>query len=114
MFREAIKKEIQSIVGDSANFSVEVPENPEHGDYASNAALILAKKEGKNPREVAEDLKAKLLSLPGAKWERIEIAGPGFLNFWIKNEELAKQLGTVLDNPEKWGSADVGKNKKVI
>ena len=114
MFRESIKKEIRTIVGDEVNFSVEVPENPEHGDYASNAALILAKKEGKNPKEVAEELKTKLLSFPEPKWERIEIAGPGFLNFWIKNEELAKQLGTVLDNPEKWGSSDVGKNRKVI
>src|SRR3989344_3232940 len=115
MFRETIKKEIQNIVGEGTNFSVEVPENPEHGDYASNVALIRQLADGKkDPRKFAEDLKAKLLSFPEPKWERIEIAGPGFLNFWIKNEELAKQLGVVLDNSEKWGSSDAGKSKKVI
>ena len=117
MFRGQIKKEIQSIVGDGVNFSVEVPENPEHGDYASNVALILAKKEGKNPKETAEEFKTKLLNGAAAKFvERIDIAGPGFLNFWISRSALLASLQSILknNNPIPKDFEKVGKGKKVI
>ena len=55
-----IKEEIGKIVGDEIVFSVERPEDPEHGDYSSNVALVLSKKEGKNPKEVAERIKDQL------------------------------------------------------
>lgn len=89
MFRALIRKELEKIVPEGAAFSVERSENPEHGDYSSNAALVLAKKEGKNPHDVAEDLKQKLKN---KNWEVI-IANPGFLNFWIKKETLLGALG---------------------
>lgn len=96
MFRKLIRDEISKIVPTGTNFSVEVPEVPEHGDYSSNAAMVLGKKEGKNPGEVANELKNKLLSNLVAKWvEKIEIAGPGFLNFFIS----PKALISLLRNP---------------
>ena len=92
MFRAEIRNEIEKIVPGSTVFSVERPENPEHGDYSSNVALVLAKKEGRNPKEVAEEIKKALGNLV-SKWiEKIEVAGPGFLNFWIKKEALILAL----------------------
>lgn len=89
MFRAQIKEEIRKIVGNDLAFSVERPENQEHGDYSSNVALVSAKKEDKNPKEAAENIKTKLLGGPTPKWvEKIEIAGPGFLNFWISKRAL--------------------------
>ncbi len=101
MFRARIKEEIKKIVGEDLIFGVERPENPEYGDYSSNAALLLAKKEGRNPREVADEIKNKLLGIPSPKWEKIEVAGPGFLNFWIKKDALIKALGNPVSKLEK-------------
>src|SRR3989344_3529374 len=125
MFRAQIKEEIKKIVGEDVVFSVERPENQEHGDYSSNVALILAtrldsrqarqEKEGKNPKEMAEELKNKLLSNPIAKWvERIDIAGPGFLNFWISREGKLSVLEKALKEVDKFGKSNLLKNKKVI
>ena len=95
MFRVEIRKAIEKVVPRGVVFNVEKPENPGHGDYSSNVALVLAKKEGKNPKEVAEELKNKLLSDPIAKWaEKIEIAGPGFLNFFIVRKALVEKLSS--------------------
>ena len=94
MFRAEIRNAIEKIVPSGTVFSVERPENFEHGDYASNAALVLAKTEKKNPREVAEELALRLRQGQLSRvCEKVEIAGPGFLNFWIKKGALLDALG---------------------
>ena len=104
MFRGEINREIEKTIqevfpalgGPALGWSVESQENPEHGDYSSNIALVLAKNEGKNPREVAEELKNELLRRPTSKLdfiEKIETAGPGFLNFFIAKKALVQALG---------------------
>src|SRR3989338_9631021 len=92
MFRKIIKQEIAKIVPPGAKFFVDVPEQVEHGDYSSNVALILAKHLKRNPKEVAEDLLAKLMRPLSNCVERIEVAGPGFLNFYLKTSALYKAL----------------------
>ena len=95
MFMAQIKEEIGKIVGDEIVFSVERPEDPEHGDYSSNVALVLSKKEGKNPKEVAERIKDQLGS-SASKFgflEKVEVAGPGFLNFFLAKKALIQALG---------------------
>lgn len=115
MFRAQIRVEIKKLIGDDLAFHIERPENAAHGDYSSNVALVLAKKEGKNPREVAEDIKNKLLGNPVAKWlEKIEIAGPGFLNFWVTKEALVKNLIDILEKKENYGKSKLLSGKKVI
>jgi len=102
MFRKLIKDEIAKIVPEGTSFSVEIPEISEHGDYASNVAMVLAKKEGKNPREVAEELKNKvaprLCSGRFSPLEKIEIAGPGFLNFFISQSGAIEYFKNILKN----------------
>lgn len=114
MFRRLIKDEISKIVPAGTNFSVEVPEISEHGDYSSNVAMVLAKKEGRNPRELAEKLKTKLLSNPVAKWvEKIEIAGPGFLNFFIAPLSLQSFLKQILKNSKIKNWVKISKPQKI-
>jgi len=106
--KQEIKNLIKKFVGPEIEFSVGVSDNLSHGDYSSNAALVLAKKVGKNPREVAEDIKNKIKS---DLFSKIEVAGPGFVNFFISEEYLQKALAEILKQKEKYGNLKIGKQK---
>lgn len=104
-----VKNLIKSVVGeDSLVFSVEVSEDKSHGDYSSNIALVLSKKLGKNPREVAQDLANKIKS---NLFSKIEIAGPGFINFFVADKVFVDNLKKIDKN---YGRSEELKNKKVI
>src|SRR5215208_6670199 len=68
-----------------ANLSLERPPKPELGDYSTNAAMLLAPTAGSPPREVAERLRDQLAGSLGKSAERIEVAGPGFLNVFLSD-----------------------------
>lgn len=107
--KQEIKKIIEQIVGANAlNFSVEIPTEKSHGDYSTNVALILAKKQNKNPKEVAEDIKNKIKN---KIFEKIEVAGPGFINFFISKEYFVNALSKIDKN---FGKISKLKNKKII
>jgi arginyl-tRNA synthetase len=80
---------------------VERPKNPEHGDYATNVALRLAKAAGKPAREIAEALAARLRDDPGI--ERADVAGPGFLNLTLAAESLGEVARTVVTAGDDYG-----------
>ena len=80
---------------------LERPKNRDHGDYASSIALQLAKPAGKNPRDVAEMLKADLESL--AEVSAVDIAGPGFINITLNRTSQADLVRTILTAQEKYG-----------
>lgn len=86
--------------------------DPAHGDLATNLALVLAKSLNKKPRAVAEAL-VKALQLPQGLVERVEIAGPGFINFFLKREQRAAVLQVVLAAGTKYGRSEVGRGGKV-
>ncbi len=86
--------------------------DPAHGDLATNLALVLAKSLNKKPRAVAESL-VKALQLPQGLVERVEIAGPGFINFFLKREQRAAVLQGVLAAGTKYGRSEVGRGRKV-
>ncbi|HEX6754592.1 MAG TPA: arginine--tRNA ligase [Mycobacteriales bacterium] len=83
---------------------VERPRSREHGDYATNVALRLAKPAGRPPREVAEAIAARLRERPGIA--RVEVAGPGFLNVTLASEALGALVRTVLAAGEAYGRGD--------
>ncbi len=93
---------------------LEHPTAEEHGDYSSNVALRLAKELGKNPREVAEEIVNGLVGQKDSKLEKIEVAGPGFINFWLTKDFLAGQVSEVLKAGEKFGMSELGKGEKVV
>ncbi len=86
--------------------------DPAHGDLATNLALVLAKSLNKKPRVVAEAL-VKALQLPQGLVERVEIAGPGFINFFLKRDQRAAVLQVVLEAGAKYGRSEVGRGRKV-
>ena len=79
---------------------VERPNDPEHGDFATNVALASAKAFRRNPREVAAKI-VKGIDAPFV--ERAEVAGPGFINFWLTPEALWGELGTLLKEGVDYG-----------
>jgi len=102
MIRQEIIKLIQKAVGKSpAEISVKHPEEKAHGDYSTNIALQLKK----DPNEIVEKLKSDL-------FEKVEVAEPGFINFFLSREYLQKQVKEVLKQKEKFGQLKPGKSKK--
>ena len=91
---------------------IEVPANPDHGDYACNVAMILASQAKQNPRKIAQAIQENLNDMEGMI-EKVQIAGPGFLNFMIKDDLWRKILWNILDQKEKYGCLDIGQGKKV-
>ena len=91
---------------------IEVPANPDHGDYASNVAMILASQAKQNPRKIAQAI-CENLADPQGMFAKIQIAGPGFLNFMIKDDLWQKTLHVILDQQEQYGRLNIGQGKKV-
>jgi len=91
---------------------LERPRDPAHGDVASNLALTLAKSLKQKPRAVAERLVATL-QLPQGLVRKIEIAGPGFINFFLAEAQLASVLETVLAAGATYGRGQGGQGVKV-
>jgi len=81
--------------------------DPAHGDYATNLALTLAPKLGKKPRAVAEAIVARL-ELPPGYVSKIEVAGPGFINFFLAREERAAVLARIVADGPRYGRGDAG------
>lgn len=80
-----------------------------HGDYASNVALKNAKAFGKAPRELAEQI---ISGLDMSEIEKVEIAGPGFINFFIKKDSITSIIGKIIDQGDNFGRGE-NKNKKI-
>ena len=74
---------------------IEVPANPDHGDYACNVAMILASQAKQNPRKIAQAIQDNLTD-PEGILEKTQIAGPGFLNFMIKDDLWRQILQNIL------------------
>ena len=84
------------------SFRVEIPADKSHGDFAANVAMVSAKAFRMAPRKIAE-LLLESISLNGTIFDRAEIAGPGFLNFFLKQQWFADVAETVLREKEQYG-----------
>jgi arginyl-tRNA synthetase len=91
---------------------VGLTKDPGHGDYASNIAMILASQARKNPREIAKILLEGIEDRNGVL-EKVEIAGPGFLNFFVREDGLTALLDAVERQGDRYGSSDLGKGRRV-
>lgn len=97
----------------AGKFSVEVPKREGQGDYSTNMAMVMAGMEKKNPRELAGVL-LKLLGEDTTLIEKLEIAGPGFVNIFLKQQVWQDILIPVLAAGDAFGQSTVGKGKKVM
>ncbi|HEX3677505.1 MAG TPA: arginine--tRNA ligase [Sphingomicrobium sp.] len=96
---------------DRKNVTVEPPRDPAHGDLATNAAMVLAKPAGANPRALAEAIKPKLEALPPVTL--VEVAGPGFINLRLAPDAWRDELKTVIREGEQYGLCSVGNDERV-
>lgn len=95
------------------DFSVEVPANREHGDYAVNAAMVWSKIFRTAPRKIAETV-LKNADFAGTYIDRYEIAGPGFINFFLSDAYYADILADVCEKGENYGKSNYGNGKRVL
>jgi arginyl-tRNA synthetase len=86
---------------------MERPRESSHGDWATNLAMVLAKPLKSRPRDIAERLRDSM-SLESAGVSKIDIAGPGFMNFWIDAGRIASGLRDIIAADESYGSSEVG------
>ncbi|QSS99878.1 arginine--tRNA ligase [Pontibacillus sp. ALD_SL1] len=91
---------------------LETPKDKSHGDYATNMAMQLARVARKAPRQIAEDIVANF-DQSKASIKQMEIAGPGFINFFMDNQYLTDLVPTILKAGESYGSSQVGNGHKI-
>jgi arginyl-tRNA synthetase len=101
-----LKLETQPVI------SLETPKDKNHGDLATTVALTLAKAEGKPPRKIAEIILANISDTEGII-SRTEIAGPGFINFVLRQNQWSKTLFDIESQGPKYGLKNIGKSEKV-
>lgn len=89
---------------------IEIPKTPINGNYSTNIALALASELKKSPREIANAIKMNFSSNIISK---VEVAGPGFINFFINKECLYDVLNEILDKKKNYGKSNIGQNKKI-
>ena len=94
-------------------FKVEVPADRAHGDYAVNAAMVWARALKKAPRMIAETLIANA-DFKSTYIEKCEIAGPGFINFFLSDKYYADIISDVLSKGANYGKSDYGKGERVL
>lgn len=90
---------------------VERPKSREHGDWATNIAMVLAKPAGKSPRDLAEDLLRRIEKIPGVK--SASIAGPGFINIFIDPAATAKLAVEIISQDKEYGFSNLLTGKKI-
>ncbi len=94
--------------------TLERPPNPDFGDYATNAALILAPSLGSTPREAADRLGAELTGRLGADLRRYEVAGPGFLNLFVADSWLRASLAGLLASGDAYGAGGAAGPQRIL
>ena len=95
------------------SFNIEIPADKSHGDFAANTAMVCAKALKMPPRKIAEMICEKL-DLEGTIFEKAEVAGPGFLNFFLGRSWFSDVVRNVLEEGENYGKTELGKGKKVL
>ncbi len=115
---KTIKESLESLIASQKlevsvipEIKIERPKSKDHGDFSSNIALMVAKPAGKNPRDVAQLLVDDLSKNPGIK--KIEIAGPGFLNFTLDSASLGELARTIIELSDKYGHTDLLKGETI-
>ena len=94
-------------------FVIEIPADKSHGDFAANTAMVCARAFKLPPRKIAEMICEKI-DLNGSVFERAEIAGPGFMNFFLGRKWFADAVENVLSEKDDYGRIDYGKGKRVL
>lgn len=118
--KDVLKEEIKAAVlkaglaeeSQIPNVVLETPKDKTHGDYSTNMAMQLARIAKKAPRQIAEEIVASF-DKGKASIEKLDIAGPGFINFYMNNQYLTKLIPSVLEAGEAYGETNIGNGERV-
>ena len=94
-------------------FTIEIPADKSHGDFAANTAMVCARAFKLPPRKIAEMICGKL-DLTGTVFDRTEVAGPGFINFFLGRKWFSDVVENVLEEKENYGRTSLGSGKRVL
>ena len=97
---------------DTPEYTIEVPREELHGDFATNLALTLAKSQKTSPRRLAQQI-VDSLEDSGGLLAKVEIAGPGFINFFVSERSWKETLREIVDLNDEYGKSNSGKGKRV-
>ncbi|OHO68335.1 arginine--tRNA ligase [Staphylococcus sp. HMSC036D05] len=107
----SIKK--AGLAEDIPEIKIEIPKDTKNGDYSSNIAMVLTKIAKRNPREIAQAI-VDHLDTSKAHVKEVDIAGPGFINFYLDNQYLTEVIPEAIHKGDKFGYADEPKNKNIL
>ena len=110
---EEIKKALQKLNFPEVEYQFDRPKLEAHGDISVNLAMLLSKPLKKNPRQIAAEI-IENLAVDPAIVERLEIAGPGFINVFLANAVLQKSVLNIIDEKEHFGKSTQGSGKRVL
>ena len=103
---------VANLLGGDVVFTLERPRDPAHGDLATNLAMQLARRDRRNPRAVAEEV-VGLIDRDAAMLDSIDVAGPGFINFRLAADSLARDFDAILALGGRFGRSDSGSGRRV-
>ena len=112
--RKVITEALEQLGIGEVDFSIEHPSELSHGDYATNVAMVAAKKLNKNPKELAEEIVRYIVTNRPDEIEKVGVAGPGFVNFYLSRDFFKEQIVTITKVGKGWGRNDRWKGKTVI
>src|SRR3989338_7331344 len=112
--KNLVTEALSKLTIEEKNFTVEHPEDLKNGDYATNAAMVAAKKLRMNPKDLAGKMLIILNNSKGEIFEKIEIAGPGFINFYLSRNFFTESVKEILAREQKWGRNESLKGKKMM
>ncbi len=117
--RELLKEIIYNVLAETnteitiEQIAIEIPKDTTYGDYSTNVAMQLARTLKKNPRNIASEIVAKINELNSKHISKVEIAGAGFINFYVTNDYLYDNINKVIELKENYGKINIGNNKKI-
>ncbi len=117
---KVIKESVDSLAfpgiptGDKVEFEVSVPKKKEFGDFSTNAALVIGSMTGASPREVAQSIVEAIEQRQCDFIERLDIAGPGFINFFVNETLFGSGLREILRLGDRYGASREGSGQKVM
>ena len=95
------------------SFNVEIPADPKNGDMSANTAMVCARAFRQAPRKIGEEI-VKHIFLEGSYFEKCEVAGAGFINFYFSRQWFSEVVLDVLSEKENYGKTDMGKGKRIL
>ena len=112
---EEIKASIEkaNLAEDIPEIKVEIPKDTKNGDYSTNIAMVLTKVAKRNPREIAQAI-VDNLDTSKANVKQVDIAGPGFINFYLDNQYLTAVIPEAINKGDKFGCAEESKNTNIL